>query len=352
MHEESLRLIEDCLPLDIISDRAAREKNQHTGNLASIHIWWGRKPQIAARAATYAALVPAPHDAAQRTAYLHQLAALCTTDVSAGVLRQARRQIAEIHAERMRRNGTTPASRAPLVLDLFAGGGSIPLEALRLGCDALASDLNPVAYLIELCTIVYPQRYPDIAQLVATWGRRLLEQVRAAVADLYPPIPMVMAESASMPGESAMLAPLAYLWTRTVACPNPQCGATVPLTQHTWLINRPRQAAALRIVPHPDLRSVAFTFAHAPSSAALGFSLEGLSARGNARCFCCGATVASVYVKREGKAGWLGVQLMAAVGRHSKARVTTSPPQICRKASCPQTHSLHRVSRSSAMPQG
>lgn len=319
MDDDPLRLIEDCLPLDIISERAAREKNQQAGNLASIHTWWGRKPLIASRAAVYAALVPAPRDQTQRAAYLRLLTALCSSDVPAHVLTQAQRQIAEVHAERVRSGPDQPDGLVPLVVDLFAGGGSIPLEALRLGCHALAGDLNPVAYLIELCTLVYPQRYQELAHLVEAWGKRLLASVKTAIADLYPALPSEASGRGYAPTGGAVT-PLAYLWTRTVTCPNPQCRATVPLTQHTWLVNRPQHAAALRIVPRPELKGVEFTFASAPSSAALGFSPDGLSARGNAQCFCCGATVESAYVKREGKAGRLGSDMMAVVGRSPSAR--------------------------------
>lgn len=327
MQDEPLRLIEDCLPLEIISERASREKGQRAGNLASIHIWWGRKPMIASRAALYATLVSAPHDDVQRKAYLRQLTALCTTDIPAFTLAEVRRQIADTHAGQARPN-QTDATPVPLVVDLFAGGGSIPLEALRLGCRALASDLNPVAYLIELCTLVYPQRFPDIAALVDLWGRRVFDAVKSSISDLYPPLPIQHQDTVQSSQKTAI--PSAYLWTRTVVCPNPQCGAVVPLTQHTWLVNRSQNATALRIIPQPDLGKVAFTFAHAPSSAQLGFVPDGLSARGNARCFCCDATVDSSYVKREGKAKRLGTQLMATVSRHptTRARVYLAAADI------------------------
>jgi putative DNA methylase len=327
MHDEPLRLIEDCLPLDIISERAAREKGQRAGNLASIHIWWGRKPMIASRAALYATLVPAPHDDVQRKAYLRQLTLLCATDIPATTLAEVQRQIADVHADQARPNQTGVAA-LPLVVDLFAGGGSIPLEALRLGCRTLAGDLNPVAYLIEHCTLVYPQRFPELASLVDRWGRRVFDAVRSSVSDLYPPLPIVHPDTSVSSRKTAI--PSAYLWTRIVVCPNPQCSAAVPLTQHTWLVNRPQSATALRIVPQPDLRQVAFTFAQAPSSAQLGFAPDGLSARGNARCFCCGATVESSYVKQQGKANRLGTQLMATVSRHptTRARVYLAAADI------------------------
>jgi putative DNA methylase len=232
-------------------------------------------------------------------------------------LAEVRRQISDVYAEQTR-HASPEATTMPLVVDLFAGGGSIPLEALRLGCRARSNDLNPVAYLIELCTVVYPQRFADLAVLVDHWGRRLFDAVRPLIRDLYPSLPVSHQDTPH--SSSPRVIPSAYLWTRTVVCPNPQCQACVPLTQHTWLVNRPQQATALRIVPQPDLGQVAFTFAHAPSSAQLGFDPEGLSARGNARCFCCGATVQSSYVKQEGKAQRLGMQLMATVFRHPTSR--------------------------------
>lgn len=309
MHDNTLRLVEDCLPLDLLSERASREKNQHRGNLASLHIWWGRKPQIAARAVLYAALVPAPHDQTQRTAYLNQLIALCTTDMSISMLKQARRQIAEVHCEHW-----SAAGSAPLIMDLFAGGGAIPLEALRLGCTVLSGDLNPVAYLIELSTLVYPQQYPDLADLVTTWGKRVLNAVAAAVAPFYPLVPS-SAGCVDLLALSGAAIPSAYLWTRTVPCPNPHCGATVPLTQHTWLVNRSKQIIALRMVPRPDQKGIDFTLSQAARPEDLDFNPDGLSYRGNARCCCCGATVVSDYVKQQGKARRLGYQLMAVVGR-------------------------------------
>ncbi|NTV63343.1 MAG: DUF1156 domain-containing protein [Oscillochloris sp.] len=317
MNDESLRLIEDCLPLETISERAAREKAQRVGNLASLHTWWGRKPLIAARAAVYAALVPAPQDACQRDAYLRQLTALCTVDVPARTLDLARRQIAEVQHERLRGNGQQ-AGATPLIADLFAGGGSIPLEALRLGCTAVAGDLNPVAYLIARCTLDYPQRYPEISAQVRDWGRRWLSRAGQAVRDLYPALP---ANTLDLGADSAAGSrPAVYLWTRTVTCPNPQCAAVVPLTPTTLLVDKRSDVRALRIQPQPGDGRVAFQLVEARSRADLDFGVDDLSARGATRCPCCGATVDSNHTKHEGKQGRLGTQLMAVVSRSDDGR--------------------------------
>src|SRR5690606_17266382 len=118
----------------------------------------------------------------------------------------------------------------PKVLDMFAGGGAIPLEAARLGCEAYAVELNPVAHLIELCTLVYPQRYgPSLADDVERWGAWMIERVKAAVGDLYPDIP----------SDGGRLVSVAYLWTRTVPCPNPaEPPHDVHLVRQTWLVKK------------------------------------------------------------------------------------------------------------------
>jgi putative DNA methylase len=157
----------------------------------------------------------------------------------------------------------------PKVLDIFAGGGAIPLEALRLGCDAYALDINPVAHIIELCTLVYPEKFgkPDPSSAGMTgpvdkkgkstwggltaeiryWGDHVLERVKADIGDLYPLIPDPsfkkvhpspsqsdwLMDSAENRAPIGYLIPVAYAWTRTVRCKNPHCGATVPLVKRT-----------------------------------------------------------------------------------------------------------------------
>jgi putative DNA methylase len=161
---------------------------------------------------------------------------------------------------------------------MFAGGGAIPLEALRLGCEAYALDLNPVAHIIELCTLVYPQKYgkPDpsargmtgpknakgettwggLAEEVRYWGNWVLEKVKAEIGDLYPLIPDPKSKGTKPLRQADMwqakeevpagyLVPVAYLWTRTVRCKNPACGATVPLVKQTWLCKKKGRYVAL-----------------------------------------------------------------------------------------------------------
>src|SRR5712691_9362437 len=143
MPNNDRRLIEDLIPIREISAEASREKSLRHGNISTLHLWWARRPIVAARAAVYGALVPAPSDARAREVYMERMRKLCSWDIPNGILEQARKDILEA-------NGGQP----PRVLDMFAGGGSIPLEALRLGCEAYAIELNRVAHIIELWRIV------------------------------------------------------------------------------------------------------------------------------------------------------------------------------------------------------
>lgn len=354
------RLIEDYLPIEAISAEAKREKSIRKGHISTLHLWWARRPLVACRAAIYGALVPAPTAHARRKR-ADFVAELCTYPGPADKIADARRHILEAHAARLsEETGETvtvadiEAGRAPRprVLDMFAGGGAIPLEALRLGCEAHALELNPVAHLIELCTLVYPQQYgqPDseergaksdgtwagLAKEVEHWGKWVLKRVKAEIGDLYPPIPVVRDESkgseerayqphfdalgfeglSQPPGASPpvdSLTPIAYLWTRTVRCKNPACGATVPLARQTWLCKKKGRCAALKPALDHQEKRVRYRVVKASTREGLGFNPTSGSRRGNVPCPFCGTVADSDYVKAEGKAGRLGTQAMAVV---------------------------------------
>jgi len=127
-----------------------------------------------------------------------------------------------------------PGAEAPLVVDPFAGGGSIPLEALRLGCDAFASDLNPVACLIlKVMLEDIPRRGPELAEELRRAGGEIKKQAEAELAGLYP-------------ADADGAKPIAYLWARTVRCESPNCGAEIPLLRSLWLCKKNARKRALR----------------------------------------------------------------------------------------------------------
>jgi putative DNA methylase len=371
MTDNDKRLIEDYLPIVAISEEASREKNVRKGHISTLHLWWARRPLVACRAAVYGALVPAnrwvkdidmknpPADPEKATAFkegtkrgLNRRAAaefvtrLCKYPGDHKAIAQAQRHILEAHAERLTRETgkhvtvediETGRAPRPKILDMFAGGGAIPLEALRLGCEAFALDLNPVAHIIELCTLVYPQRYgqPDLtargmtgpkndrgektwgglAEEVRYWSNWVLKKVKAEIGDLYPLIPDPAykgkrdAKAARLWQEDddgeippGYLMPVAYLWTRTVTCKNPTCKAIVPLVKQTWLCKKQGKYVALKLIAPKGVKRVRFQVVEAKTEKGLEFDPAGFSKAGNTTCPFCTAPVTSEYVKEEGKA--------------------------------------------------
>ena len=314
------RLIEDLIPIREISSEASREKSLRHGNISTLHLWWARRPIVAARAAVYGALVPAPSDPKDRDTYMERMRKLCSWDIPHGVLEQARQDI-------LNANGGQP----PRVLDTFAGGGSIPLEALRLGCEAYAVDLNPVAHIIELCTLVYPQKYgPSLVKDIKKWGEWVIERARAQLIEFYPTpqseqdLNNEMVQS-TLTGEqgsiqNGALTPIAYLWTRTVPCPNPTCGATVPLVRQTWLRKKEGNYVALRMKPDHSSKKVRFERAQSATLKGLGFNPEEGSQRGNATCLFCGAIASIDYIKEQGRKKQISYQMMAIIATKEGGR--------------------------------
>ena len=298
------RLIEDVLPIEAINQVAQREKIGHAAHHPrKLHLWWARRPLAAARAAVYAALVPAEgrgRTPAEEAAFF---TALCRWGGPERTIDQARQEV-------LAANGGVP----PKVLDMFAGGGAIPLEAARLGCEATAVELNPVAHLIERCMLEFPQRFPGLADDVRRWGRVWVARAWEQLADLYPPVgPGSGQQRLDNGADGGARRPLAYLWTRTVRCPNPALAEhRVPLVRQTWLARKRGRAVALRTVIDRASLSVRYELAEAASESGLGFNPAAGSSRGQATCPICGATVDADHVKAEGVAGRMDVVPLAA----------------------------------------
>ena len=295
------RFIEESFPVKEVGAAAAKEKNIRHGHISTLHIWWARRPLAASRATAYAALVPPAGDELEWQKRRDFIVELCQWENSLNphLLEKARRDILEAHAARLTGELSHPvtvedieAGRAPRprVLDPFAGGGSYPLEALRLGCEANASDYNPVAVLILKATLEYPQRFghtagrqgdketrgqgdaqpgtttsqPSLFDLSAVrtpqseirnplldavkhWGNWVLEEARQELAEFYPldpPLPSP-AGGRGAGGEGAI--PVGYIWARTIPCQNPACGAEIPLMRQFWLAKKDRKRVALWI---------------------------------------------------------------------------------------------------------
>ncbi len=318
MSENHKRLIEDYLPVRELNEIAAKEKKHPEHPVALIHYWPARRPITACRAAIYAALVAAPKTSEDRERAALFVTNLANFKVSPDVIAKAADQIRTEHG-----------GHSPKVLDIFSGGGAIPLEAARLGCESHAVEYNPVAHLVELCTLVFPQRFgATLADDVNQWGKRIIGRLRDKVADWYPQVRLddskVIAQQLSMFGTSGAAAsvghdPVAYIWVRTVPCRNPQCRSTVPLVRQAWLR---KKGGVVSAVPTLKKGSTALHWEIVVGSEAAGDDDEQTGA-GGAVCLACPTPVPASYVKECGLAGKIGESLAALVlpGPRSKLYV-------------------------------
>jgi putative DNA methylase len=200
---------------------------------------------------------------------------------------------------------------SPLVVDSFAGGGSIPLEALRVGADGFASDLNPVAVLLNKVVLEYvPKRGPQLAEEVRNWGAWIRCKAENILAEFYPK-------------DSEGATPIAYLWARTITCEGPGCGAELPLLKSLWIANKANRSVALQLVPNRDRMQVDFRLIVKqsrtwidqadPANKIDNPTLDGTVKRGSATCMFCGYTTPAEHVRE---------QLRKRGGGSKDARVT------------------------------
>ncbi len=303
------RLIEDYLPLDALNAIASREKLHPRRYVELVHYWPARRPITASRAAIYAALVSAPNSDDERQDAASFVTRLAAYEPDPGVVREAREHVQRAHG-----------GRAPKVLDLFAGGGAIPLEAARLGCESHALDYNPVAHLIELCTLVYPQKFgPGLADDFQRWSEVVLDRLGREIGDLYPTIEIprtrdVSRQSQLFAGGDPQIArqaePVAYIWARTVPCRRPGCAAPVPLVRQAWLR---KKGGAVAAVPHIEGGSrLRWDIVSGSSTGEVSLHAEQTGA-GQAVCVACNTPVPSDYVKETSKNGRLSESLAAVV---------------------------------------
>jgi adenine-specific DNA methylase len=246
------RLAEVDFPIAEVSRHAAREKSIRHGHPSTLHLWWARRPMASSRAVLLALLWPDPCEAlcpaefkAKARELLPQVGGCdpgtTDEDLRKGLLKfianfanwdnGARRTYLEVSCALVK---AAYGKEPPLVVDPFAGGGSIPLEALRLGCEAFASDLNPVACLIlKVMLEDIPRHGSNLAAEVRLVGSEIEKRAEKELADLYPKDP----DGAS---------PLVYFWARTVRCESPNCGTEIPLVRSFWLCTSPKRQSAIR----------------------------------------------------------------------------------------------------------
>lgn len=336
------RLIEVDLLIKRISAHARREKTIRHGHPATLHIWWARRPLAACRAVTCASLWPDPADPACPATFRKKAASemqqwsshgrqTLLSEESRPRFERARKRpelfkdpeelrgalldfiadfanwenstITEYLATSRALTtaahealGGTPGTR-PLVADPFAGGGSIPLEALRVGADAFATDLNPVPVLLNKVVLEYIPKYGQrLPGEVRKWGQWIKQEADKELSVYFPKDPN---------GAT----PITYLWARTIRCEGPGCGAEVPLVRSLWLAKKANRSAALQFVPRPKAKRVDFRIIirqrgtwvdqDNPNDVVHEPQFDGTLKRSSATCPCCGYTTSAERVRQQ-----------------------------------------------------
>jgi len=308
--KECKRLAEVDFPIAQVSREASREKSIRKGHPSTLHLWWARRPLASSRAVLLALLLPDPCDplcpVEFKSRATHVLLAMNmrpsgwdsiiqTDEGLRGILFRFIADFSDwdlagsdeyVKTSRELVKSAHPGE-TPLVVDPFAGGGSIPLESLRLGCEVFASDLNPVACLIlKVLLEDIPRRGRDLARELRKTGSEIKAQAETELADMYPKDP---------DGST----PIAYLWARTVRCEAPNCGAEIPLMRSMWLCRKPRRKWALRplVVREPGMPPrVDFEVFRPETDREVE---SGTVSRARATCLCCRAVLPPERVRSQ-----------------------------------------------------
>ena len=352
------KLIEVDLPLDAINEQSAREKSIRHGHPSTLHLWWARRPLAACRAVTFASLVddpsacpdefPTEEEQDSERERLHDIIrrlVMWENSNDERLLNEARYEIARTAARS--RGGQPPAEpdavlryireHVPPVYDPFAGGGSIPLEAQRLGLRAVASDLNPVAVLLNKALIelppqvagrppVHPEATPrmadgaewrgaaGLAEDIRWYGRWMRDCAWERIGHLYPKVQLPDGKEATV---------IAWLWARTIPCPNPACGVAMPLMKTFEASKKSGNRHWLRPALSGDSKRIEFAVQNHDKDV----PSEGTIDRNGARCIICGASASLEYVREQSRAGRLGEQMTAVVAEGNRKRLFLSPDE-------------------------
>ncbi|HNQ88094.1 MAG TPA: DUF1156 domain-containing protein [Verrucomicrobiota bacterium] len=369
------KLIEVALPLDAINAASAREKSIRHGHPSTLHLWWARRPLAAARAVIFAQMVDDPSSCPelfptakaqekerQRLFKIIKNLVQWENTTNEEVLERARAEIWQSWRRACVDNAGHPRAgelfnphMLPAFHDPFAGGGSLPLEAQRLGLEAYASDLNPVAVLINKAMIEIPPRFsgrppvnPEarrdkaliarewkgaqgLAEDVRYYGKWMRDEAEKRIGHLYPTIEV----TPEMAGERPDLRPLvgqkltviAWIWARTVKSPNPAFARVhVPLASTFMLCTKPGREVYVK----PLIENGGYRFTvkvGKPNEAEAAKNGTKLARGANFKCLMSEAPIASDYIKAEGRAGRIGARLMAIVVEGDRSRVYLTPTQ-------------------------
>ncbi|MDR2655521.1 MAG: DUF1156 domain-containing protein [Oscillospiraceae bacterium] len=333
MFEIKKKLIEVTIPLEAINAESAREKSIRHGHPSTLHLWWARRPLAAARAVIWSSLVDDPSSLPDE--FPTEEAQTKERQRLFGILERLvkwensnnQEVLAEAKAEIMKSTGGNP----PALLDPFAGGGAIPLEAQRLGLKAHASDLNPVAVMINKAMIEIPPKFagqppvnPEsrrlmndmwagasgLAEDVRYYGEWMKKKAFEKIGHLYPKVKDEHGHEHTV---------IAWIWARTVKCPNPACGCEMPLASSFELSKKKGKEAYIQpVIEDENIRYEVKYGKGAPDAPK--------TARGaKFKCIFCGEATTPEYIKSEAVAGRMGAALMAIVAEGQYGRLYLSP---------------------------
>jgi putative DNA methylase len=372
------KLIEVALPLEAINVASAREKSIRHGHPSTLHLWWARRPLAAARAVIFAQMVddPSAHPdlfktekaqekERQRLFRIIEDLVKWENTTNEAVLQQARDEIWQSWRYTCAENADHPRARElfdryklPAFHDPFAGGGALPLEAQRLGLESYASDLNPVAVLINKAMIEIPPKFAGkppvhppspsgrgaggegalfakewqgaqgLAEDVRYYGQWMRDEAEKRIGHLYPKLEVTAAMAQERPDlkqyAGQKLTVIAWLWARTVKSPNPAfANVDVPLASSFMLSTKAGKEAYVE--PVIEGGGYRFTVKVGTPKDAEAAKAGTKLARANFACLMSGAPISGDYIKAEGKAGRMGARLMAIVAEGDRGRVYLAP---------------------------
>ncbi len=326
------KLIEVALPLAAINREAAREKSIRHGHPSTLHLWWARRPLAAARAVIWASLVDDPSGDPSLTPDEQEVERQRLFGILERLVKWENSDNADVLAEARAEIDRCFPDGSPPILDPFAGGGAIPLEAQRLGLTALAGDLNPVAVLINKAMIEIPPRFagmppvhPGIDKPLTTWeraqglaadveayGRWMRDEAHKRIGHLYP-------DATGPDGEK--LTPIAWIWARTVESPDPSWSGHVPLVASWTLAKRPGKPKVwIEPIIDRDAMTIRYEIREGGEP-----TRERTCSGGNGTCLATGAAIPASYIKDESRAGRLGHELIAVVAEGERGRQYVAP---------------------------
>ena len=337
------KLIEVAIPLEAINAASAREKSIRHGHPSTLHLWWARRPLAACRAVLFAQLVddPSGHpdkfptaeavdEERKRLFKIIEDLVVWENSTNEEVLKRARAEIRKSCGDTL-----------PPVYDPFSGGGSIPLEAQRLGLPAYGSDLNPVAVMIGKAMIEIPPKFKDrepvhpgtrdrnhyrnaegLAEDVKHYGEWMREQAFRRIGHLYPQVDLPKEHG----GGKAIV--IAWIWSRTVPSPDPAFGnVQVPIASSFLLSSKAGKEAWIEPIVDKAAKTISYRIRKGGTKEEIAAAKVGTKAgRGaNFRCLLSDTAITPAYVKASGRGGNMGQTLIAIVAEGKRGRIYVEP---------------------------